>query len=153
MNDIVKRWKRGSRTDMVKENGKVYYRICKCGLEKESYKCPMCNACEKEYYRKRRQNKDNYDIVIKDLVVKGKEKDYSIPTKKFYYRDMLFDFVNKVERRNGLVSFEEMFVDMITLFNYYGCNQDIDTLPANLQLSLMWEYLKKRKEKIENGKK
>lgn len=153
MNDVIKRWKRGSRTDMVKENGKVYYRICKCGLEKESYKCPMCNACEKEYYRKRRQNKDNYDIVIKDLVVKGKEKDYSIPTKKFYYRDMLFDFVNKVERRNGLVSFEEMFVDMITLFNYYGCNQDIDTLPANLQLSLMWEYLKKRKEKIENGKK
>lgn len=153
MNDIVKRWKRGSRTDMVKENGKSYYRICKCGLEKESYKKPMCNACEKEYYRKRRQNKDNYDIVIKDLVVKGKEKDYSIPTKKFYYRDMLFDFVNKVERRNGLVSFEEMFVDMITLFNYYGCNQDIDTLPANLQLSLMWEYLKKRKEKIENGKK
>ena len=153
MEEIVKRWKRGARTDMVKEDGKVYYRICKCGLEKESYKCPMCNACEKEYYRKRRQNKDNYDIVIKDLVVKGKEKDYSIPTKKFYYRDMLFDFVNKVERRNGLVSFEEMFVDMITLFNYYGCNQDIDTLPANLQLSLMWEYLKKRKEKIENGKK
>lgn len=28
----VKRWIRGSRTDMVKENGKTYYRICKCGL-------------------------------------------------------------------------------------------------------------------------
>ena len=46
MNDVIKRWKRGSRTDMVKENGKVYYRICKCGLQKESYKMPMCNACE-----------------------------------------------------------------------------------------------------------
>jgi len=29
MNDIVKRWKRGSRTDMVKESGKIYYKICK----------------------------------------------------------------------------------------------------------------------------
>ena len=153
MNDVIKRWKRGSRTDMVKENGKVYYRICKCGLEKESYKCPMCNACEKEYYRKRRQNKDNYDIVIKDLVVKGKEKDKSIDTSKKRYRKNLFEFVNKIERRNGLASMEDIFVDMITLFNYYVCNQDIDILPTGIQLQMMWEFLRDYKIKRENGKK
>ena len=111
------------------------------------------NTCEKEYYRKRRQNKDNYDIVIKDLVVKGKEKDKSIDTSKKRYRKNLFEFVNKIERRNGLASMEDIFVDMITLFNYYGCNQDIDILPTGIQLQMMWEFLRDYKIKLENGKK
>lgn len=153
MNDVIKRWKRGSRTDMVKENGKVYYRICKCGLQKESYKMPMCNACEKEYYRKRRQNKDNYDIVIKDLVVKGRDKDNSVETGRNKYKNSLINFVNRIQRRNGLASMEDIFVDMITLFNYYGCNQDIDILPTGIQLQMMWEFLRDYKIKLENRKK
>ena len=148
----VKRWIRGSRTDMVKENGKTYYRICKCGLEKESYKMSMCNVCNKEYYKNKRRDKDGYKVKIKDLVRNG-EKDMTIMAKKFYWRDKLFNFVNRIERRNGIASLEDIFVDMITLFNYYGCNQDIDILPTDLQLRMMWEYLRDKKKKIENRKK
>jgi hypothetical protein len=143
-----KRWIRGSRIDRVVENRRTYYKICKCGIEKESYKMPMCNACTKDYYINKR-SKTN--IVIKDLVVKGK-KDITLPIETAgtkYYKKLLFDFVNRIERRNGLASLEDIFVDMITLFNYYGCNQDIDKLPTNLQLKAIWDFLRDYKKKME----
>jgi len=153
-----KRWIRGSRTDRVVENGRTYYKICKCGIEKESYKIPMCNACGKDYYIKNRSKNPkhivevgNGIVIVKDLVVKGK-KDMTLPSETAgtkYYKKLLFDFVNRIQRRNGLASLEDIFVDMITLFNYYGCNQDIDKLPTNLQLKAMWDFLKEYKNKME----
>jgi len=145
-----KRWIRGSRTDRVVENGRIYYRICKCGVDKESYKTPMCNACNKDYYINKR-SKTN--IVIKDLVVKGK-KDITLPIERVgtkYYKRLLFNFVNRIERRNGIASLEDIFVDMITLFNYYGCNQDIDALKTDVQLKMMWDFLREYKNKIESN--
>lgn len=152
MEEIKKRWVRGTRTDIVKENGKIYYRICKCGLEKESYKMSMCRECNREYLNHRNRSKKLYDIEIKDLVRKGKDGDRTLIRKKNFWSNKLIDFVNRIEKRNGLASIEEIFVDMITLFNYYGCNQDIDILPTDLQLSMMWEYLRDKKKNIENKK-
>ena len=152
MEEIKKRWVRGTRTDIVKENGKIYYRICKCGLEKESYKMSMCRECNREYLNHRNRSKKLYDIEIKDLVRKGKDGDRTLIRKKNFWSNKLIDFVNKIEKRNGLASIEEIFVDMITLFNYYGCNQDIDILPTDLQLSMMWQYLRDKKKNIENKK-
>ena len=146
---LKKRWIRGSRTDMVKENGKTYYKICKCGSVKESYKMPMCKSCDKEYSKKRAKSKIKYEASIKDLVVRRSDKSEG----KINYKQFLISFVNKIERRNGLASLEDIFVDMITLFNYYGCNQDIDVLPTDIQLKLMWDYLRDYKIKLENGKK
>lgn len=145
-----KRWIRGTRTDMVKENGKSYYRICRCGAVKESYKMSLCRTCNRNYLKERNKNKT---IVIKDLVVKGKNKDNSIVTYRNFWKNKLINFVNTVERRRGWVTMEELFVDMITLFNYYGCNQDIDVLPTGSQLSMMWNFLKDYKNKIEKSKK
>jgi len=149
---------RGSRIDKVVENGRTYYKICKCGVEKESYKMPMCNDCTKDYYIKNRSKNPKHIVeigngiaIVKDLVVKGK-KDTTLPTEtadKKYYKNLLFNFVNRIERRNGLASLEDMFVDMITLFNYYGCNKDIDKLPTNLQLKAMWDFLREYKKKIQ----
>jgi hypothetical protein len=150
-----KRWVRGTRPDMVRENGKIYYRICKCGLTKESYKMPMCKGCDKEYHRNRKENQHNFNVYIKDLVVKGK-RDNSILDKvpgKTYYPKLLVEFVDKIERRNGIASLEDIFCDLITLFNYYGCNQDIDTLPTGMQLSVMWNFIKEYKNKMEKSKK
>ena len=152
MEEIKKRWVRGTRTDIVKENGKIYYRICKCGLEKESYKMSMCRECNREYLNHRNRSKKLYDIEIKDLVRKGKDGDRTLIRKKNFWSNKLIDFVNRIEKRNGLASIEEIFVDMITLFNYYGCNQDIDILPTDLQLSMMWQYLRDKKKNIENKK-
>lgn len=152
MEEIKKRWVRGTRTDIVKENGKIYYRICKCGFVKESYKMSMCRECNREYLNHRNRSKKLYDIEIKDLVRKGKDGDRTLIRKKNFWSNKLIDFVNKIEKRNGLASIEEIFVDMITLFNYYGCNQDIDILPTDLQLSMMWEYLRDKKKNIENKK-
>jgi hypothetical protein len=153
MNDIVKRWKRGSRTDMVKESGKIYYKICKCGLEKESYKMPMCRSCNRDYLNERNRSKKRYDVEIKNLIRKGKGGDKTLDRKKNFWSNKLIEFVNKIERRNGLASIEDIFVDMITLFNYYGCNQDIDILPTEIQLQMMWEYLSDYKKKIEKNSK
>jgi hypothetical protein len=153
MKDIKeKRWVRGSRPDMVKENGKVYYRICKCGLTKESYKMPMCKTCDKEYQKNRRENQHNFNVYIKDLVVKG-SRDATISAKvpgKTHYPKLLVEFVNRIERRNGIASLQDIFVDLITLFNYYGCNQDIDVLPTDSQISMMWEFIREYKNKMEN---
>lgn len=55
------------------------------------------------------------------------------------------DFVNKIEKRNGMASVQEIFVEMITLFYDYGLNADdkvIDTLSVNKQLEHMWNKLK-----------
>lgn len=55
------------------------------------------------------------------------------------------DFVNKIEKRNGMASIEEIFVEMITLFYDYGLSIDdklIDKYPVNKQLTFMWNKLK-----------
>lgn len=148
-----KRWVRGSRLDIVREGDKIYYRICKCGLEKESYKKPMCNFCSKEYQKFRNEQRNKYNVKIKDLVVKGKGGDKTLDRKKNFWSNKLIEFVNRIERRNGLASMEDIFVDMITLFNYYGCNQDIDILPTGIQLQMMWEFLRDYKKKIEKNSK
>lgn len=154
MEEVKKRWKRGARTDMVKENGKVYYRICKCGVEKESYKMSMCRECNRDYLNHRNKTKRAaYDVEVKDLVRKGRGGDKTLVRKKNFWINKLTDFVNRIEKRGGWASIEEIFVEMITLFNYYGCNQDIDVLPTDLQLSMMWNHLKNCKKKIEKPRK
>lgn len=54
-------------------------------------------------------------------------------------------FVNRIEKRNGIASIQEIFVEMISLYNDYGTSYEdrvVDTYPVNKQLEYMWNKLK-----------
>lgn len=113
------------RTDFVIEGGKRYYKICKCGKVKERYKNSYCLSCSNEYSKKQ-LNKNNEKFLI--------------------------EFVDRIERRGGIASMEDIFVSMITLYNYWGYNKKINALPTKIQLSIMWEFLKEKRKKIKYKK-
>jgi hypothetical protein len=145
---------RKARTDIVIENGKKYYLTCKCGKKKDSYKTSYCNECCREYYMRYAGCKT--EIVLKTKLVTRKpaeEKDYSVFTlvkrKKTFYDKQLVDFVNRIERRRGWATLHEIFVELITLFNFYGSQQVIDLLPVDAQLEYMWRIVKERKRMID----
>ena len=145
---------RKARTDIVVENGKKYYLTCKCGKTKESYKTSYCNACCKDYYMRYAGCK--YELKLTPKLVQKKpseEKDYTmfklVKRKKNYYDKKLVDFVNRIERRRGWATLHEIFVEMITLFNFYGSQQMIDLLPVDSQLEYMWGVVKERKRMID----
>ena len=55
------------------------------------------------------------------------------------------EFVNRIEKRNGIASIQEIFVEMISLYNDYGTSYEdrvVDTYPVNKQLEYMWNKLK-----------
>lgn len=143
---MSERVKRNGRTDSIIEGGKRYYTICKCGKEKERYKTPMCRSCNNEYLRQIRLTRDDWSLIkIKDI------KDLRTPKDRTFenpYDTILIEFVDRIERRDGIASMHDIFVIMITLFNHYGHNKDIDNQPVNIQLSIMWEYLKEKRKKV-----
>ena len=144
-----------TRDDLIRENGKHYYRLCnKCREPKPSYKASYCPKCQLE--RARAQRKTGEDLVKSLDKVSNSRKETNDSTmfddivrKKLFYDKMLIEFINRIERRNGISSMEDIFVTMITLYNFYGCNKSLDHLKTDLQLQMMWELLKEKKRKIE----
>lgn len=121
--------KRKIRDDKVVIDGRHYYIMCKCGKEKESLRSVYCNECFRNYTHKKKYSEDNREID--------------------FYTNKLIKFVDKIERRNGICSLEDIFVEMIDLFNYFYLNSSLDTrLSAGKQLTFMWEYIKEIRFKL-----
>lgn len=133
------------------ENGKYYYALCKCGREKEFYKSSYCSECNKKYQKiwrgtdkKRDEKVSNLDLGVK------------IKTKKLENRELkermemeVVKFVNRINRRGGICSLEDIFVDMIEYYQFFGNNNMLDAKPVNVQLKLMWKFLQNKKKEIE----
>lgn len=142
-----------NREDLVKIGKKFYYKLCKCGAKKNTLKTPYCIDC----WRKRKSS------IVKDLSEfaenrKKRERsginvELSARTIGKFFEDKLYKFVNKIERRNGLASMEDIFVELIDLYTYYGSQKNIDEYSVDKQLQIMWKFLKGKKLYLENRKK
>lgn len=147
------------RDDLIKENGRHYYRLCnKCRETKPSYKSSYCPKCQKERsLREKKTSKDLLESLERTTNSRKETNDVTmfddIVRKKTFYDKMLVDFINRIERRNGIASMEDIFVTMITLYNFYGSNKSLDHLKTDLQLQMMYELLKEKKKKVEKMRK
>ena len=117
-----------------------YNVLCpKCGADDKRLRTPYCKNCSKEYDKAHR--------------------DYKSETKS---KEELIEFVDRVNNRNGMVSMNEMFVELITLFHYYYDSRGVlDQLTPSQQIEMMWKYIKelaynwkmgiKEKPKLDGG--
>jgi hypothetical protein len=114
------------RTDIMIINKKKYYIHCKCGVVKDNIKCSYCNHCSnlKQVERYERLNNTSY-------------------------RENLIEFVNRIEKRKGMASFYEVFVELISIFNNYYSTKLIDLMPVDLQLEYMYIKIKEKKRQVE----
>lgn len=122
----------------IKENGKYYTVYCQCGAKKSTYKSPYCKPCANAKQNVRRGSIDRYlnriETAIENRRIK-KEKDLR-----------LIEFVNRVEDRQCMVSDEELFVELIGLYNdCIHTNTSLDKLSTKEQLLSMWTALKNYK--------
>jgi len=121
-----------------------YFNCPKCGIEKKP-KSPYCASCQLINQKNKVgfNDSDNSDKISKKgstlLKPNGVTVDDIILTKLD-----LVNWVNKINRRNGIASMEDVFVHMITFYNYFGREGVFDILPTNEQLKLMWEFLQKK---------
>lgn len=148
-----------TRTDRVLDgDGKYYYAICKCGEVKEYYKSSYCKDCQNQYQKRWRKSKPIKETKVERLELEKVSRVITNSTWSETRRltiemeNSLIKFVNKIDRRRGVCSLQDIFVEMIDLYNFFGNNSMIDTLPTQIQLSLMWDFLKNKKKKIENKK-
>lgn len=94
---------------------KYVYPTCKCGKEKEIPTNRYCKNCYK-----------NYIINNRVEIIPHKE---------------IKDFIIRVNKNNGMVSLEDIFINLITYYNYidgsklYGKTSD--------QLMQMWQIVKR----------
>ena len=114
------------RSDTIIINKKKYYIHCKCGVVKENVKCAYCGECQRLRDRERYADKNNVS-----------------------YRENLIEFVNRIEKRKGMASFYEVFVELISIFNHYYSTKLIDLMPVDLQLEYMYIKIKEKKREIE----
>lgn len=115
---------------------RYYYRICKCGRTKESYKSAYCIDCMRS--RKRNRLKDAHrPIFMTDI------NDYITNMTSKEWGSYLQEFITRIDSRGGMASLNEIMVDLITLYeHYYGINSIPDVSPK-LQIEYMWKYIKK----------
>lgn len=139
--------KRISNQEKVLIGGKICYKLCKCGEEKEKPSSPFCRPCNRKYLSERKSIKINDKLFNSNFCI---EEDKLKPSE---FRIILINFVNKIERRGGLASLQDVYVDLITLYNYFGINdKSINILEPAEQLSAMWQFIKERKKEIESDK-
>ena len=67
---------------------------------------------------------------------------------QIYEIQLLNEFVMRVNSRNGWVSLEELFIDLIDLFQLFGNFFWIDRMDTKDQLKFMWIYLQKVNDKL-----
>lgn len=111
---------------MIKIDGKYYSKTCKCGALKDNFKSKLCNKCGVE------------KLASRTRVTKEQS-------------NKLINFVEKIRRRNGLASIEDIFVEMIGIYNTYCNPSKLDYMDTNTQLSMMWEHLNRIYERLLNG--
>jgi len=64
----------------------------------------------------------------------------------------LHEFVERLTNRKEMASFEEIFVELITLHNHFCKDRDYKNQTADMQIPKMWRDLKSISEKIKNKK-
>ena len=112
-----------------KTKNKIYNDCLDCGIPTRSGNNVRgyCNSC----YHKRQQ------LVVNKRI---KNVDEAI--------DTMIEFVDRIERRNGMASMEEVFVELIGHYNTFGNEYKYDKLSTNLQLEAMYDHLKKQRNKL-----
>ena len=97
---------------------KKIYSICrKCNKDKKASSTSVCSSCAREYRL-------------------SKKKDMTEVNKKIY------EFVSRVEKRNGMASGDEIFVELITLFYETNPVNTYDKLSVKKQVERMYIHLK-----------
>lgn len=123
---------RGRIWDEVKM--RYHYIYCKCGEVKESYKSNYCVKCQRDKYNR---------INNRNLA------DYNL---EYIYKDdaktRLRELIVKVEDDNGYISFKDLFIEMITLYNHYFASNGMDEMKPAKQLTTMWKRLNELYYKI-----
>lgn len=138
---------------------KLYYKmkskkplncICKCGREKKNPARSKCNYCANEYNKNRkllgldknkdlRQFKEPADgrLSVKEYMAHKKQKD-----------EALVKFVDKIENRAGYASNEEVFVELITIYNSLINSFSMDSYSVKDQIQMMWSRIRKYRDDL-----
>lgn len=118
------------------EKMKWHYRHCKCGEVKESYKSNYCIKCQRDIYRRnvRSESRTDYDLEL---------------IRKSDLNKRLIKLVTKVEADGGYITLNDLFVEMITLYNHYFNQNGMDNLKPAKQLTTMWKKLTELYYKID----
>lgn len=105
-----------------KKNYKYIYSVClKCGVDKNPNQSGWCRECSNAAARRKTQLKNEIKVSRKDII----------------------KFVEKIERRNGLASIKDIYVDLITLHSHLRKGRELDHLEPAEQLQIMYSDLKK----------
>lgn len=102
----------------------------------------LCNLCLNDNAYEYTKKSTRYCFECKIIDTKSK-RTFDVGIRESI--PMLKEFVNRVEDRNGFVSLDEIFVELITLYQYFGNNYVIDSLSVREQIIYMWQYLKVKK--------
>jgi len=135
-----------------KDKAKEYYEKNKDLIaEKQKERNKMLKEND-EKLKKRREAKRRYKEKNKEKIRKSDKERYQnrvVSRKKFENHEYIsqinrldlikkaVDFVNKVESRNGLLSFEELFGELLDI-SFYLPSNTYDDLPAAQQLYDIW---------------
>ena len=112
---------------------RYHYIYCKCGSVKESYRSAYCVKCQRDKYNRiNNRNLTDYDL---EVITKDDAK------------LRLIKFINKVEDDGGYISFNDLFIEMITLYNCYF-SDGMDSMKPAKQLTTMWRRLNELYYKI-----
>lgn len=97
-----------------------YNVLCpKCGSDDKRLKTPYCKKCSRDYG--------------------SNHRDYS---SEYRSKKQLIEFVDRINRRRGMASMQEVYVEMVTLFHYFYQSRGIlDQFNPTVQLEVMWRYL------------
>lgn len=132
-----------------------YYQCPKCGADK-NLKSSYCPDCQRISTKKHTIKVKKHKEIEIDSEVIGSDFSKADSTLENYlnHSDIinekinLINWVNKIERRGGLASMEDIFVHMIGFYNYFGKEGVIDTLPTSKQLEIMWDFVRGRRDEF-----
>jgi hypothetical protein len=130
------------KCDECKEKGRIWiestkkycYIYCRCGEIKESYKSSYCVKCQRvKYNRSVGKNRTDYKLeyITKDDA-----------------RARLGSLIKRVEDDNGCITLQDLFIEMITLYNHYFASNGMDEMRPGKQLTTMWKKLNQLYYKI-----
>ena len=113
----------------VKIGKYYYYYLCpRCGSDDKRLRSKHCKACRQEYEKTLRSNFE--------------------PRSK----EQIIEFVNRINKRNGMACLSEICVELITLFySHYQSMGILDQLKPSQQVEMMWKYLNELVSNWENG--
>jgi ribosomal protein L37E len=111
---------------------------------KLKYEIPICRNCGIEVYEEKRDRnickecaytiQKFKQVVNKSSLVSSNENNLM--------REHLLEFIPRILDRNGMASFEEIFLEMITLSNHFCLQKHYINVPPDKQISNMWRELK-----------